>query len=229
MILWVYENALRLGADFVWVATDDQRIADVVTQAGGEAVLTSPDHPTGTDRLAEVARLRGLSSDTMVVNVQGDEPLLGSRYVELVASALAAEPSAGIATLAAPITEVTDLFNPNVVKVVLDGGGWARLFSRAPVPWVRDSFASFGSGDLPTELPNDVPFLRHVGLYGYRVETLQRLADTPVVSVERAESLEQLRALHVGIRIHVSVVEEAPAHGVDTEEDLARAERLLSV
>ena len=224
MIQWVYENAQRAGAGFVWVATDDERIAHAVQGFGGEAILTSTDHATGGDRLAEVVRSRKVPDETIVVNVQGDEPLLDAKYVRLVADALGENPAAGIATLATPIATPAELFNPNVVKVVLDDAGSARYFSRAPLPWARDAFAA----GQPEALPENVPFLRHVGLYAYRAGALTALSKLPQPPVERAESLEQLRALHAGIRIHVSVVSEAPPHGVDTEEDLVRVADLVS-
>jgi 3-deoxy-manno-octulosonate cytidylyltransferase (CMP-KDO synthetase) len=204
MIVRVLENARQSAAGWVVVATDDQRIADAVTAAGGEAVLTSPEHASGTDRLAEVARRKELAPETIVVNVQGDEPLLDPKYVELVARALEANPSAGIATLATPIRDPGVIANPNVVKVVSDRSGMALYFSRAPLPWQGEA-------------------LRHVGLYAYRARTLAELSAQPPVMLETAERLEQLRALWLGIPIHVSVVADPPGHGVDTEEDLERA------
>jgi len=221
----VWENALRVGADFVLVATDDERIASVVRAEGGQVVMTSPSHPTGTDRLAEVVQLRGLSPETVVVNVQGDEPLLEPELVRGVAEALLARPRAGIATLATPIRGAPELFDPNVVKVVLDAEGYAGTFSRAPLPWVRGVFVP---GEVPQELPADVPFLRHVGLYAYRAATLLTVAAAPQVPHERAESLEQLRACHLGIPIHVTVVAEPPGHGVDTEEDLRKVQAIFA-
>lgn len=223
LIGWVLENAQQAGAEFVWVATDDVNIATAVMQLGGDAVLTSAEHPSGTDRLAEVVRLRELPPETLIVNVQGDEPLLEPGTIELVASALAARPKAAMTTLATRIHRVKELFSPNVVKVVLDRDGYARTFTRAPVPWMRDAFAA----GPPAELPASVPFLRHVGLYAYRAQTLLSLAEQQPVPWERAESLEQLRALWLGLPIHVTVVQQAPPHGVDTEEDLRKVEELL--
>ncbi len=219
MIVRVLENARRSGAGWVLVATDDPRIADAVTAAGGEAVLTSPEHPSGTDRLAEVARLRGLGDDTIVVNVQGDEPLLDPEFVLLVAQALEQNPRAGIATLATPIHDAADVLNPNVVKVTVARSGLAITFSRAPLPWLR---AVFSGPREQITLPQPSDFLRHIGLYAYRAKTLAELAAQPPVWLEKAESLEQLRALWLGIPIHVTTVGEPPGHGVDTEEDLAR-------
>lgn len=225
MIAWVIDAARAAGADFVLVATDDERIARAAERCDVRALLTSPDHPTGTDRLAEVVTREGLSPETVVINVQGDEPLLPPATIRAVAQALAERPEAALATLAAPLHDVKDLFSPHVVKVVLDQAGYARAFSRAPLPWARDAFPALP--DVPAALPDGVPFLRHVGLYGYRVKTLTRLASEPTVPWERAESLEQLRALWLGLSIHVTVVDEPPPHGVDTEEDLARVIRLL--
>lgn len=224
MIQWVVENARNAGAAFVWVATDDERIQNAVEGFGAEAVMTSSDHATGTDRLAEVVGARGVPPETIIVNVQGDEPLLPASAITTVARALDENPSAGIATLCHPITTSDELFNPNVVKVVLDSEGFASYFSRAPIPWARDAF----SGERPATLPEGVPFLRHVGLYAYRAGALSELAKRPQPATERAESLEQLRALFSGIRIHVTRVEEALPPGVDTEEDVAKAAQALS-
>ncbi len=223
MIRWVVENSREAGAKFVWVATDDERIKDGVEAFGGEAIMTSPAHTTGTDRLAEVVRLREVAPETIIVNVQGDEPLLPASAIKLAAQALEDNPSAGIATLAHPIESADELFNPNVVKVVLDQGGFASYFSRAPIPWVRDAFTK----GPPTELPRGVPFLRHVGLYAYRAGALTDLAERAPAPTERAESLEQLRALHAQVAIHVTLVSEALPPGVDTASDLANVcERL---
>jgi 3-deoxy-manno-octulosonate cytidylyltransferase (CMP-KDO synthetase) len=224
LIVRVWENALRAGAAFVWVATDDERVARAVEQAGGVVVMTREGHASGTDRLAEVAEQRGLADSAIVVNVQGDEPLLDPAHVRLVAEELAARPGAGIATVAAPIHAPADLFDPSVVKVVLDSASRALLFSRAPLPWIRDRFRW---GEPLAELPPGPTFLRHVGLYAYTAATLRRLAATPAPAIEQAESLEQLRALFLGIAIHVCVTAEAPEHGVDTPEDLARMAELF--
>jgi len=185
--------------------------------------MTSPDCASGTDRLAEVATQRGWADDRIVVNLQGDEPLIEGALVRSVAEALVANPGAGIATVATPIRNVADLFDPNVVKVVLDDRQMALYFSRAAIPWARDALAH--SRD---ELPVGVAYLRHQGLYAYRVRALKRLASEAPRPNEQAESLEQLRALALGIDIHVTIAEKTPGHGVDTEEDLARVEQLLS-
>jgi 3-deoxy-manno-octulosonate cytidylyltransferase (CMP-KDO synthetase) len=223
MIVRVLENAEQSGAEFVWVATDDQRIFEAVEAVGGTAVMTSDRHTTGTDRLAEVVDARGIPDDTIVVNVQGDEPLLDAKYVHAVAQALENDPSSGIATLATPIRVPGELFDPNVVKVVLRGSGHAQYFSRAPIPWNREAFHE----GKPLVMPPDSSFLRHVGLYAYRASTLRRLTKTPPSPTEIAEKLEQLRALWVGINLSVIVVDEPPGIGVDTEEDLARVATLI--
>jgi 3-deoxy-manno-octulosonate cytidylyltransferase (CMP-KDO synthetase) len=222
MIQHVWARALEAGADDVLVATDDERIARAVEGFGGRAMLTSPDHASGTDRLAEVAAREGWSDDTIVVNLQGDEPQLPGALLTRLAGALHEHPEASASTLAGPITHAADVWNSNVVKVVLDARGFALYFSRAPIPWVR---ASYRHGEA--HLAEDVPVLRHLGLYGYRVGTLLRLARTAPPALERAESLEQLRILHLGLKLHVSVLDEVPAHGVDTAEDLERVRELL--
>lgn len=224
LVVRVLENALTAGADFVWVATDDARIARAVQAAGGTVVMTRADHVSGTDRLAEAALARALPDDTIVVNVQGDEPLLEPEHVQSVAAALAAHPEAGIATLATAVGGGAELFDPSAVKVVTDARGMALYFSRAPLPWARDHFEA---GRIATELPDASAYLRHVGLYAYTVGTLRRLADSPPAPMERLESLEQLRALWLGLGIHVTVTADPPLPGVDTEADLERAAQVL--
>jgi 3-deoxy-manno-octulosonate cytidylyltransferase (CMP-KDO synthetase) len=187
-------------------------------------VMTSPDHPNGTCRLAEVVAKLGWDAAQPIVNLQGDEPQLPGEMVDQLAHALLARPLVQLATLAAPIRSVAELFNPNVVKVVQRVDGTASYFSRAPIPWVRDAFAA----GLPEALPEGVPFLRHIGLYAYRAATLQQLAQAPVAPAEAAESLEQLRALALGMSIFVGLRERVPGHGVDTEEDLQALEAQLA-
>ncbi len=222
MIRRVFENAVGTGVDDVIVATDDARILEEVERFGGRAMMTASTHLSGTDRLAEVARCEGWAEDAIVVNVQGDEPCLPPEMIRSVAHALLANPAAGISTMAHRIEETEDVLNPNVVKVVIDAGNMALYFSRAPIPHSRD--AALRQGD---PLPGDVTFLRHLGLYGYRVGALLSMADAAPTMLEKTESLEQLRAMELGIRIHVSLVDEAPGIGVDTEEDLARVEQLF--
>lgn len=227
LVVRVYERAFHAGADEVIVAADDARIVDVVHAEGGRAVLTSQHHPSGTDRLAEVATLERWRDDTIVVNLQGDEPLVPGPLLRTLANALAEEPEAALATAATPITEPRELFAPSAVKVVLDERNLALTFSRAPIPWARDAFGPLLRSELPSELPPGVPYLRHLGLYAYRVSTLKLLAATPPAAIEKAESLEQLRALTLGLRIHVTVLDEAPPPGVDTPEDLERVRALF--
>ncbi len=217
MIAHVWERGVDAGASEVIVAADDERICAAVAAAGGRALMTSPDHTSGTDRLAEVAQRLGWPADRVVVNLQGDEPCMPGSLIRLVAGALAAHPAAGIATVATPIRDRSEVANPNVVKVVIDDDHMASYFSRAPIPWVRDD-----------SLASEVIFLRHLGLYAYRVSTLLRVSAAEPRPNEIAESLEQLRGLALGVGIHVSIVEQAPGHGVDTEEDLARVERELA-
>lgn len=225
MIVRVMDIAASAGAAFVVVATDDERIADAVRNAGGEVLLTSADHETGTDRLAEVARRLHLEPDTIVVNLQGDEPRLDPSLVARVARTLVKDSEASLATLATTLRERRELFDPNVVKVVLDQAGRALYFSRAPVPWLRDE-PSFGAGSGSAALPEEL-FLRHVGLYAYRVSTLLSLSQTRPALIEQAERLEQLRALWLGMKIQVAIVPELPAAGVDTAEDAERVRKLF--
>ncbi|MDH4872635.1 3-deoxy-manno-octulosonate cytidylyltransferase [Pseudomonas sp. BN515] len=222
MVQHVWEQARRSAAQRVVVATDDARIVEACAAFGAEVLLTRVDHNSGTDRLAEVASQLGLASDAIVVNVQGDEPLIPPAIIDQVAANLAAHPEAGIATLAEPIEDVQALFNPNVVKVVADLNGLALTFSRAPLPWARDTFAV--SRD---QLPADVPYRRHIGIYAYRAGFLHDFVTWGPCWLENTECLEQLRALWHGVRIHVADALEAPPTGVDTPEDLERVRRLL--
>ena len=217
MVLHVLDRALAAGAVSVCVATDHQGVFDVVVASGGEAVMTRPDHPSGTDRLGEVVACRGWGDDDIIVNVQGDEPLIEPELIAAVARTLAASPAAAVATAAHPIDGADEFLNPNVVKVVCDAMGHAVYFSRAPVPWPRDAFAA-----QRVALPSGFPALRHVGLYAYRAGFLRRYASLAVSPLEQWEALEQLRVLWHGERIAVLQVPGAPATGVDTAEDLAR-------
>ena len=221
MIAHVWQRAVDAGARSVVVAHDDDRIGDAIVALGGQAMRTRADHVSGSDRIAEVVAARGWADDDIVVNLQGDEPDMPASALRLAATRLARTPGAGIATLATPIHTGAELTNPAVVKVVLDERGLARTFSRAPMPWARDAFAA----GIPDVLPADVRFLRHLGLYAYRVGDLRRLCATPPHPWELAESLEQLRALAIGIAIAVDVLDTAPSPGVDTPEDLARVRR----
>ena len=222
MIQHVWQQAKKSAASRVVVATDDARIVEACRAFGAEVLLTRADHNSGTDRLAEVASQLGLSSDAIVVNVQGDEPLIPPAIIDQVAANLAAHPEAGIATLAEPITDPAQLSNPNVVKLVGDASGLALTFSRAPLPWARDTFAV-----QRDTLPAGVPFRRHIGIYAYRAGFLHDFVAWGPCWLEDAECLEQLRALWHGVRIHVADALEAPPTGVDTPDDLQRVRQLL--
>lgn len=223
MIVRVAAAARRAQSDGVWVAADDERIIAAVRQYGFDAVMTSRDHSSGTDRIAEVVDCLQWDDADIVVNVQGDEPLLEPSLVEAVASALRGDPEAAMATAAHPLTTADDFFNTNVVKVVCDSRGRALYFSRAPIPWDRDWFA-----DRRDALPTDFPAQRHIGLYAYRVSFLRRFRQLSASPLERCESLEQLRALWHGYPIQVVSVDHAPIPGVDTVEDLERVRRLFN-
>ncbi|WP_145255160.1 3-deoxy-manno-octulosonate cytidylyltransferase [Pseudomonas sp. DE0157] len=221
MVQHVWEQARGSAASRVVIATDDASIFEACQAFGAEVLMTRVDHESGTDRLAEVAVQLGLPSEAIVVNVQGDEPLIPPVIIDQVAANLAANPHAGIATLAEPIHEPQAVFNPNAVKVVSDKNGLALSFSRAPLPWARDAFAK------GQELPPGVPYRRHIGMYAYRVGFLHDFVGWGPCWLEQTEALEQLRALWHGVRIHVEDAIEAPAVGVDTPEDLERVRRLL--
>jgi 3-deoxy-manno-octulosonate cytidylyltransferase (CMP-KDO synthetase) len=222
MVVRVAEQARLSAAQRVAVATDSGRIADACRAHGVEAVLTAASHPSGTDRLAEAAVALGLAGDDLVVNVQGDEPLIEPSLIDAVAQVLDAHPGATMGTAAHPIQSVADFVNPNVVKVVTDASGLALTFSRAPLPWWRDGFA--GGVD---RLPDDPAPLRHVGIYSYRCDFLRAFPTLAQAPIERTEALEQLRALWHGHRIAVHVSAAAPAPGVDTPEDLERVRALF--
>jgi len=218
----VYERACRSKATEVVVATDDVRIEKAMAAYGARVVLTSPDHPSGTDRLQEVVQKLGWHDDDIVVNVQGDEPLIPPEVINLVAANLAAAKGAGIATLAEPLHDAGQLFNPNIVKLVRDINEHALYFSRAPMPWARDLFAKDRSA-LP-ELPL---YFRHLGIYAYRVRFLHDYVSWPSCALEQVEMLEQLRALYHGVKIHVAVTPVALPPGVDTQADLDHVRALL--
>jgi len=218
MIVRVAERARESGARNVYVATDHRDIATAVEQAGFQALMTRADHATGTDRIAEVVEHLGLAAETIVVNVQGDEPLIEPGLIRAVAALLADTPEAAIATACHPIREAREFFDPNAVKVALDHAGLARYFSRAPIPWARDAFAA-----STQTLPDGLPCYRHIGVYAYRAEFLRVYPKLAVSALERFEALEQLRALWHGYAIAVAVRQDAPLPGVDTPQDLERA------
>jgi 3-deoxy-manno-octulosonate cytidylyltransferase (CMP-KDO synthetase) len=223
MVVRVAERALASGAARVAVATDDERVRRAVAAHGIDVCMTRVDHPTGTDRLAEAAQQLSMSDDTIVVNVQGDEPLLEPSLMREMAELLESNPAAAIATACHAINDPAEAFNPNVVKVVLDRNGYALYFSRATIPWARDAFAA--SRDV---VPAGLPLYRHYGLYAYRVAFLRTYPTLPPAPIERFEALEQLRALWHGFRIVVLPTEGTPAPGVDTAEDLARVQALYA-
>lgn len=224
MVLRVLERVAEAGADEVWVATDHEDIAEVVRGAGAQVIVTSPEHPSGTDRLAEVAMRLGWADDTVVVNVQGDEPLIPPPLIGAAAAALAADADAAIATACHPLESAEEFFNPNVVKVVMGADGRALYFSRAPIPWARDAFAA----DRST-LPVGLPAYRHIGLYAYRAGFLKRYSSLAPSPLEQWEALEQLRAMAHGFPIQVMVLDHAPPAGVDTADDLERVRRAFDL
>jgi len=222
MVLHVLERALQAGAESVVVATDDARVQQAVEAAGYQALMTSPEHQSGTERLVEVAETLGWSDDTLVVNVQGDEPLIDPALIREAARQLVLHDDAVMATLAHPIHDPADFINPNVVKVVADEAGYALYFSRAPIPWPRDAFAD------KQPMPRELGALRHIGLYAYRAGFLRTYASLAASPLERFEMLEQLRVLWHGHRISLGITPTAPAPGVDTPEDLARVRALFA-
>ncbi len=219
LIVHVARRALAAGAREVWVAADDERIVQALDGSSVRVAMTSRAHLSGTDRLAECAQIAGWSDDALVINLQGDEPFAPAAGIRRVAELLDAS-NADMSTLATPIVDVQALFDANVVKLVRGENGDALYFSRAPMPWPRDAFAR----DRAT-LPAGGHWLRHIGIYGYRAGFLRRLAALPPGRLEQIESLEQLRALEAGHRIAVALTPEPFPPGVDTPEDLARAER----
>ena len=222
MVVRVAERARRSGAAEVVIATDHADIARAAERHGFEAVMTGSRHATGTDRLAEVAARRSYPARRIIVNVQGDEPLIEPALIRKVAADLAAHPAASIATACHPIRDARELASPNAVKVVLDHEGYALYFSRAPIPWARDAFVRGVS-----RVPAGLPAYRHIGLYAYRASFLRQYRRLRPQAIERFEALEQLRALACGHRIAVCVTRRAPLPGVDTPADLVRVRRLF--
>lgn len=220
MVQWVVDAARRSAAGEVLVATDDTRIREALP--GCTVVMTETTHRSGTDRLAEVACQRGWSMDTLVVNVQGDEPLMPPVLIDQVAQLLMTHPEAQMATLSTPVRSLQDFLNPNVVKVVAANNGLALYFSRAPIPWSRDT--------APQGLASQSAFAgaqRHLGIYAYRVGALLEMTRLPPSELELTENLEQLRALQAGMRIAIAVAQDSPGPGVDTPEDIARIRELM--
>jgi len=221
MVVRVAQRAALSNAAQVVVAADSLEIIQACQAHGVRALLTKIDHPSGSDRLAEASSLLGLAFDDLVVNVQGDEPLIAPELINQVADLLAQRPSASMSTAAHEIHDLAEFTNPNVVKVVLDQAQLALYFSRAPVPWWRDGFAN-GIQCLPQPAP-----LRHIGIYAYRVGFLKSFPSLPAAPIETGEALEQLRALWHGYKIAVHMSSEAPGPGVDTPEDLERVRSLF--
>lgn len=222
MVQHVYQRARASNASRVIVATDDERIMKVVQDFGGEVCMTLAGHPSGTDRLQEVASIYGMADDEIIVNVQGDEPMILPALINQVAVNLKASPMASAATLSNPLVDIDQVFDPNVVKVVADAQGHALYFSRAPIPWARDDFAAH-----QRTLPAGICFQRHIGIYAYRVGLLNQYVTWDVCPLEQLESLEQLRLMFNGQRIHVAQAVATPHHGVDTEQDLQAVRALL--
>ena len=221
MVVRVAEQAAQSGAQQIWIATDHHAIANAVHEHGFKACLTRVSHTSGTDRIAEVVEQQGWPDDTIVVNVQGDEPLIPPELISAVADHLHAHPECAIATACHPIHDETTMRNPNIVKTVLDKNGNALYFSRAPIPYPRDAFA------LQQPLPAELPVLRHIGIYAYRAGFLRAYGSLPPIVLERYEALEQLRALYYGYKIGVVITELAPPGGVDTEQDLQTAQKIF--
>jgi len=212
MVVRVAQQAAKSLASQVVVATDSDEIIHVCQQHQIAVIKTSTAHPTGTDRLSELVVMRGLSDEAIVVNVQGDEPFIPPELINQVAQALADHPDCAIATAAVAIEDASEIHNPNVVKVVLDAKGQALYFSRAAIPFQRDG------------LEPSIPYLRHLGIYAYKVHFLKAFAGLPPAPIEKMEALEQLRALYNGYKIHVQVYHEVPPPGIDTPEDLLAAQ-----
>jgi 3-deoxy-manno-octulosonate cytidylyltransferase (CMP-KDO synthetase) len=222
MIEHVYRRATESGAAEVIIATDDERIKGVAEGFGARVCMTDPKIPSGTDRIADVVRQLAYPDDRIVVNLQGDEPQMPATLIDQVAQDISRYEEASISTLCVRTRDMGELFDPGIVKVVMDAEGYALYFSRAPIPWVRDGFAT-----EPRTLPADAAHYRHIGLYAYRARFLREYARWNPCPLERMESLEQLRALWHARRIHVAVARERPPVGVDTERDLQRVARAM--
>ncbi|MDO8464090.1 MAG: 3-deoxy-manno-octulosonate cytidylyltransferase [Gallionella sp.] len=252
MVVRVAEQAAQSGAQQIWVATDHHAIADVVHEHGFKACLTKESHASGTDRIAEVVEQQGWPDDAIVVNVQGDEPMIPPALIRAVAAHLHLHPECSVATACHPIHDEASMRNPNIVKAVLDQQGNALYFSRAPIPWPRDAFAlPSPAGGITSDLagvisqpsrmagssirgaggegvlPADLPVLRHIGIYAYRAGFLRAYGQLAPTAIERFEALEQLRVLYYGYKIGVTIAEQAPPAGVDTEQDLQAARQVF--
>lgn len=226
LILWAIEAASQLGAEQVVVATDDSRIQTLVTSKGHQVILTDTNHQSGTDRIAECAAVMGWDEDTWVLNYQGDEPNIPMANVQQVINLVKKYPAASVGTLYQNINNLTDLFNPNVVKLVTDNQQRALYFSRAPIPWSQKQFKmSAESISVGDEMPVGLEFKHHIGLYMYKVGFLKRFAAAPMAALEQSESLEQLRALAMGDTIVAAPAVAQMPHGIDTAADVTRFEK----
>ena len=241
MVVRVAERAAQSGAQQIWIATDHHAIANVAHEHGFKACLTKETHASGTDRIAEVAQQHNWPDDTIVVNVQGDEPLMPPDLIRAVAKHLHDHPECAIATACHALHDEASLRNPNIVKVVLDKNSNALYFSRAPIPWPRDAFkvstSPAGRDDCPSSLrgevgrgdiPHNLPVLRHIGIYAYRVSFLRTYGQLAPTAIEQFEALEQLRALYYGYKIGVTIADQAPPAGVDTEQDLQATRQIFA-
>lgn len=224
LVRHVWEAARASGAEQIVIATDDEGVAAAARAFGADVRLTAATHQSGTDRINEVARAEGWDRDCVVVNLQGDEPLMPPALVRECAGLLANDASADIATLCHPLHSAEDWLNPNVVKLVLDRRGYAMYFSRAPIPWKRDPVSAM---EPAAHMPAELAF-RHIGLYAYRVGSLAQFSELPAAELETCEALEQLRALTHGFRIRVGITGNPPPRGVDTEDDLAVVAAILA-
>lgn len=220
LIVWALESASKIDAKQMVVATDDERIAELVESSGYQAVMTSTEHLTGTDRIAEVARIMSWSDETIVVNYQGDEPLTPAANIQQLISALIDNPQAAIATLYQEINQYEDLINPNNVKLVTDDSDYALYFSRAAIPYSRECTAQ-------QQLEKGIQYKHHIGLYAYRAKFLKDFSKLTPSKLERSESLEQLRAMSHGYRIIAKQAKETMPHGIDTQQDIVNFQNLL--
>jgi 3-deoxy-manno-octulosonate cytidylyltransferase (CMP-KDO synthetase) len=220
LIQWVWNSAIASGAATVLIATDDERIRAAASKFGAECVMTSIDHASGTDRIAEAVRAKEFAADEIVVNLQGDEPAMPPEVIAKVAGGLDIAPRSEIATAVAPIESLQEFLDPNCVKALRGGNGRALYFSRAPVPWPRDSTVNGAPSSFAGAW-------RHIGIYAYRVRSLLQFAAWPATLLETTEKLEQLRALEHGMSIHLVTLPQAPPAGVDTPADLTRARTVL--
>ncbi|WP_353667513.1 3-deoxy-manno-octulosonate cytidylyltransferase [Marinomonas sp. THO17] len=229
VLQWVHELSLKAGAKSVTIATDHQTIFDAAEAFGARVVMTRDDHENGTERLAEVASHMAWMGDEIVVNVQGDEPFLPVTLIHATVNALVRDNESAMATVACAIDDMKDYLSPNVVKVVCDAKQRALYFSRAPIPYDRDGLAKVTqSNQVSGSLPLDLPVMRHIGLYVYRASLLNKYVELPVSPLERWEKLEQLRFLHLGIKVQVAIADSLPSHGVDTPEDLEKLRHHLT-